>query len=38
VDAARDGDDRNNAVVLSDYLLAKLSRTGADEGDTNSSG
>jgi uncharacterized protein YeaO (DUF488 family) len=40
VDAGRDGDllflsaardgDRNNAVVLRDYLLAKLSRTGAD--------
>ena len=35
--AARDR-DRNNAVVLRDYLLAKLSRTGADEGDTDSSG
>ena len=47
VDAARDGDllllsaatgDRNNAVVLRDYLLMKLSRTGADEGNTDSSG
>lgn len=45
--AARDGDllllyaardrDRNNAVVLRDYLLTKLSRIGADEGDTDSS-
>jgi hypothetical protein len=30
--------DRNNAVVLRDYLFTKLSRTGADEGDTDSSG
>ena len=35
--AARDR-DRNNAVVLRHYLLAKLSRTGADDGDVNSSG
>jgi uncharacterized protein YeaO (DUF488 family) len=48
LDAARDGNllllyaardrDRNNAVALRDYLLAKLSRTGANEGDTDSSG
>jgi len=46
-DAARDGDllllsaardaDRNNAVVLRDYLLTKLYRIGADEGQTDSS-
>jgi uncharacterized protein YeaO (DUF488 family) len=35
--AARDR-DRNNAVVLRDYLLAKLSRTSVDEGATDSSG
>jgi hypothetical protein len=35
--AARDR-DRNNAVVLKDYLLTKLSRTGTDEGDIDSSG
>jgi uncharacterized protein YeaO (DUF488 family) len=35
--AARDR-DRNNAVVLRDYLLPKPSRTRADEGDTDSSG
>jgi hypothetical protein len=45
VDAARDGDllavcatGPEYAVVLRDYLLMKLSRTGADEGDTDSSG
>jgi uncharacterized protein YeaO (DUF488 family) len=48
LDAARDGNllllyaardrDRNNAVVLRDYLLMKLSRNAADEGDTDSSG
>jgi hypothetical protein len=45
VDAAHDGDllavcatGPEYAVVLRDYLLMKLSRTGADEGDTDSSG
>jgi uncharacterized protein YeaO (DUF488 family) len=48
LDATRDGDllllyaardrDRNNAVVLRDYLFTKLSRTGVDEGDAGSSG
>jgi uncharacterized protein YeaO (DUF488 family) len=48
LDAARDGNhfllyaardrDRNNAVVLRDYLLAKLSHTSVDEGATDSSG